>query len=47
MMIQMILFLGDEDRDESLELLRRPGEVEMRVGMEVVVVGDLDAGEVD
>ena len=36
---------GDGDGDDSLELLGWLGEVEKRVGEEVVVVGDVDGGE--
>lgn len=43
-MIQMIPSLGDEDEDESLEMLERP---EVREEMEAEAVGDLDEEEVD
>lgn len=47
MMIQMIPLLGDGDKDESLELRRRPEVMDMREEMEVEAIGDLDGEEVD
>lgn len=51
MMIKMILLSGDrdgdKDGDESLEMLKRLEGMEMRVEMEVVVVGYLNEEEVN